>query len=289
MWGRPIPRRTSAPTPQLKKRSTRFGRTNEFDRSSMRSLINNKKGWSRQLGVNNVRQKGFAIDPFLLLLVFVPISIVLEVLHADPVWIFITSALAIILLAGLMGKATEYLAERLGAGLGGLLNASFGNAAELIIALMALRAGLLDVVKASITGSIIGNILLVLGASALAGGIKFQRQVFNRTAATLGVTSLVLSAIGLVVPALFHIVVSDHPMPHEQELSLEIAIVLFVTYILSLVFALYTHKHLYEGSSEENGVHSADEALGVESWSTKKSVTVLLVATAFVALMSEFL
>lgn len=231
----------------------------------------------------------FHIEPLLLFLVFVPVAIVLEMLHADPVWIFTASALAIIPLAGLMGKSTEHLAEHMGAGLGGLLNASFGNAAELIIAVMALRAGLLDVVKASIAGSIIGNILLVLGASALAGGIKYQRQVFNRTAAGLGVTSLVLSAIGLVVPALFHLVTSDAPAPHEQELSLEIAIVLFVTYILSLVFALRTHKHLYSGTPNEDMAHAADEALGVEHWSTKKSVTVLLVATSFVALMSEFL
>ncbi|MBI3797245.1 MAG: calcium/proton exchanger [Deltaproteobacteria bacterium] len=236
-----------------------------------------------------MRIGNFEVRPLLLLLVFLPVAIAMELLHADPVWIFATSAIAIIPLAGLMGQSTEHLAEHMGAGLGGLLNASFGNAAELIIAMMALRAGLLDVVKASVTGSIIGNILLVLGASAVAGGIKYQRQVFNRTAATLGVTSLVLSAIGLVVPALFHIVVSDHPMPQEQELSLEIAIVLFVTYILSLVFALYTHKHLYSGESEENGGHVVREALGVESWSTKKSVTVLLVATSFVALMSEFL
>jgi Ca2+:H+ antiporter len=236
-----------------------------------------------------MRIGNFEVRPLLLLLVFLPVAIVLELLHADPVWIFIASALTIIPLAGLMGQSTEHLAEHMGAGLGGLLNASFGNAAELIIALMALRAGLLDVVKASVAGSIIGNILLVLGASALAGGIRYQRQVFNRTAATLGVTSLVLSAIGLVVPALFHIVASDQPMPHEQELSLEIAIVLFVTYILSLVFALYTHRHLYEGRTEENEAPAVHEALGVESWSTKKSVTVLLISTAFVALMSEFL
>ena len=108
-----------------------------------------------------------------LLLVFVPIAIVLEyVVHARPTWIFVTSCLAIIPLAGLMGKATEHLAEKVGEGIGGLLNATFGNAAELIIAIMALRAGLYDVVKASITGSIIGNILLVFGLSALLGGAR---------------------------------------------------------------------------------------------------------------------
>lgn len=131
----------------------------------------------------------FTVEPLLLLLVFVPVAVVCEMVHADPVWIFVTAALAIIPLAGLMGKATEHLSEQMGAGLGGLLNATFGNAAELIIAIIALRAGLLEVVKASITGSIIGNILLVLGLSALAGGVKFERQVFNRTAVGLGVTS----------------------------------------------------------------------------------------------------
>jgi Ca2+:H+ antiporter len=231
----------------------------------------------------------FEVEPLLLLLIFVPIAIVLEFAHANPVWIFVASSLAIIPLAGLMGRATEHLAERLGAGLGGLLNASFGNAAELIIALVALRAGLLDVVKASITGSIIGNVLLVLGLSVLVGGVKYETQTFNRTAAGLGATLLTLSAIGLVVPALFHFVVRGNPAAHEQELSLEIALVLFVTYLLSLVFALRTHKHLYAGDSVGEPSHAGDEALGVESWSKTKSVVVLLVATAFVALMSEFL
>jgi Ca2+:H+ antiporter len=225
------------------------------------------------------------IDLLLLLLIFVPIAIVLEIMHVDPVWIFVASAAAIIPLAGLMGKATEHLAEHVGAGLGGLLNATFGNAAELIIAFMALRAGLLDVVKASITGSIIGNVLLVLGLSVIAGGVKYQTQTFNRTAAGLGATLLALSAVGLVVPAIFHFVVRGNPNAHEQELSLEIAIVLFITYVLSLVFALKTHSHLYVGEA----THEGEEALGVETWSQGKSVLVLLVATVFVALMSEFL
>ncbi|HXG22216.1 MAG TPA: calcium/proton exchanger [Methylomirabilota bacterium] len=225
------------------------------------------------------------IDLLLLLLVFVPVAIVLEVMHADPIWIFAAAALAIIPLAGLMGKATEHLAEHLGAGLGGLLNASFGNAAELIIAFMALRAGLLDVVKASITGSIIGNILLVLGVSVLAGGLRYERQEFNRTAAGLGATLLALSAIGLVVPAIFHLIMRGHPNPHEQELSLEIAIVLFVTYLLSLIFTLRTHRHLYAGDTAQ----THKEALGTATWSQGKAALVLLIATAFVALMSEFL
>jgi Ca2+:H+ antiporter len=221
-----------------------------------------------------------------LFLVFVPIAIVLEVMHASPEWIFVTACLAIIPLAGLMGKATEHLAEKVGEGVGGLLNATFGNAAELIIAIMALRAGLYDVVKASITGSIIGNILLVFGLSAVVGGAKYSIQSFNKTAANLGTTMLTLSAIGLVVPALFHyVVVGSGTQVSEQELSLEIAFILIVTYVLSLFFTLKTHRHLYAGGHGDD----ADDAMGTEGWSTRKSLLVLLIATAFVALMSEFL
>jgi Ca2+:H+ antiporter len=221
------------------------------------------------------------------LLIFVPIAIVLEyVVHARAEWIFVTSCLAIIPLAGLMGKATEHLAERVGAGIGGLLNATFGNAAELIIAIMALRAGLYDVVKASLTGSIIGNILLVFGLSALIGGARFSIQTFNKTAANLGTTMLTLAAIGLVVPAIFHYLVAGAPVAvAEQDLSLEISIILMTTYVLSLVFTLRTHKHLYAGGHGEE----VDEAIGTQGWSTGKSMLVLLIATAFVALMSEFL
>jgi len=221
-----------------------------------------------------------------LLLIFVPIAIALEyVVHARAEWIFITSCLAIIPLAGLMGKATEHLAEHVGEGIGGLLNATFGNAAELIIAIMALRAGLYDVVKASLTGSIIGNILLVFGLSALVGGARRSVQKFNKTAANLGTTMLALAAIGLVVPAIFHFIVAGGPVVAEQDLSLEISIILMITYVLGLVFTLRTHKHLFAGGHGEE----ADEAIGTKGWSTGKSLLVLLIATAFVALMSEFL
>lgn len=219
------------------------------------------------------------------LLIFVPVAVVLELMHASPIAIFAASAISIVPLAGWMGRATEHLAEKLGEGIGGLLNATFGNAAELIIALMAMRRGLFDVVKASITGSIIGNILLVLGLSILLGGLKYPRQVFNKTAASLGSTLLGLSAIALLMPAVFHIIVVGKPNVREQDLSLEIAIVLFVTYILSLIFTLKTHTHLYSGSLEHNGeAHS-----GGHGWSRGKSLTVLLIATSMVALMSEFL
>jgi Ca2+:H+ antiporter len=227
-----------------------------------------------------------------LLLVFVPVAIVLEVMHASPVLIFVASCLAIVPLAGLMGKATEHLAERLGEGVGGLLNATFGNAAELIIAIMALRLGEYEVVKASITGSIIGNVLLVFGLSVLAGGVRFETQRFNRTAASLGTTMLVLSAIALVVPAVFHLLVQGRLDPaligDEHELSLEISVVLIVTYALSLFFSLKTHRHLYVGEVGE-GVEDEDKALGTHGWSQRLSVGVLLGATVLVAVMSEFL
>jgi Ca2+:H+ antiporter len=223
-------------------------------------------------------------DPLSLLLIFIPIALVLHGVHAPAPWVFGTAAGAIVPLAAFMGRATEHLAGRMGSGIGGLLNATFGNAAELIIALMALRAGLYDVVKASITGSIIGNILLVLGLAVLAGGVKYRRQTFNRTSAGIGATLLVLSAIGLVVPAIFHHIVHGTAAERERQMSLEIAIVLFALYIASLFFSLKTHRHLYTGERAHES-----HAEGGDSWSTRKSVAVLALATVGVALMSEAL
>jgi Ca2+:H+ antiporter len=220
----------------------------------------------------------------LLLLVFVPVALILDhVMHASGLAVFLTSAAAIIPLAALMGRATEHLAARLGEGVGGLLNATFGNAAELIIAIVALNAGLYDLVKASITGSIIGNILLVFGLSALWGGLRRERQSFNSTAASLGSTLLVLSAIGLLVPAIFH-GVAPEASAAERTLSLEISIVLIVTYALSLFFTLSTHKHLYTGDPHAADAHDAGPLP-----SATRALMLLLAATAGVALMSETL
>ncbi len=213
------------------------------------------------------------------MLIFIPIAAILHYTDASPVWTFVASGLAIVPLAGWMGKATEGLASRLGAGIGGLLNATFGNAAEMIIAFQGLRAGLTEVVKASITGSILGNILLVLGLSILAGGLKYKEQKFNRTAASMSATLLALSAIGLMVPAVFHWITGGTTT--EAELSLEIAIVLFVAYVLSLIFALHTHKDLYLGDG-----HAHEEGAAM-AWKT--SIIVLVVATGFIAWMSELL
>ena len=221
------------------------------------------------------------------LLVFLPGTIVCEYgIHASPTVIFIFSCLSIIPLAGWLGKATEHLAEKTGEGIGGLLNATFGNAAELIIALMALQAGLYDVVKASITGSIIGNILLVLGASLFAGGLKYKSQKFNLTGASSLSTMLTLASIGLIGPAIFHYFGGNTIAEFESDLSLEIAVVLVVTYGLSLLFSLKTHKQLFIGDNAKAAEVGAGEHA---SWSLTKSLTVLAVATIFVAWMSEIL
>lgn len=219
-----------------------------------------------------------------LLLVVVPMPIIGHYLNWPPVVIFFTSCVGIIPLAGLMGKATEYLAERVGEGPGALLNATFGNASEFIIAFAALRAGLTDVVKASITGSIVGNVLLVLGASMLAGGLKYDTQVFNRTAATTLSTLLALAAISMTVPAVFR-TMTGHECQSEVGLGLAIATILFLTYCLSLLFSLKTHKHLYVRDIDTE----AQDALGITGWSVKKSMIILLVTTVMIAVLSEHL
>jgi Ca2+:H+ antiporter len=220
------------------------------------------------------------------LLLAVPVAIALEVMHADPLYIFLSSGIAIIPLAGWMGRATEWIAEHLGEGVGGLLNATFGNAAELIIAIFALRAGLHEVVKASITGSIIGNILLVLGLAMISGGAKYTTLKFNRTAASLSSTLLALSAVALIIPALFHQLAGPGRQAQERTLSVEISIILAITYIFSLFFTLHTHKHLYAGGQESE---SDEDVLGMRHVPLWKATVILVAATSFVALLSEFL
>ncbi len=167
-----------------------------------------------------------------------------------------------------------------------MLNATFGNAAELIIAGIALSKGLTNVVKASITGSIIGNVLLVLGLSIVFGGTKYKEQRFNRTAATTSVISLSLAAIGLIIPTIFHRAADRSPGGWsplvEQKLSLGIAVVMFLTYFCMLGFSLRTHKDLFRGAEEQVEERS-------RQWSRSKAVIILFTATAFVALLSEFL
>jgi Ca2+:H+ antiporter len=225
------------------------------------------------------------------LLLFVPIAVLVRIWPQPQkeTVLFICSCLAIIPLAGWMGRATGKLAEHLGHGAGGLLSATFGNAAELIIGLVALSNGLTGVVKASITGSIIGNVLLVMGGSILAGGLKFREQRFNRTAARASTTTLTLAAVALAIPTIFHVTAGERvggwTPATQQSLSLAIAIVLFVTYACMLAFELVTHKQLYLGDPRDSSAESNQSS----SWSLAKAILILLAVTSLVVLMSEFL
>jgi Ca2+:H+ antiporter len=218
------------------------------------------------------------------LLVFVPIAIGLEyVAHEHAVFIFLASALAIVPLAGWMGRATEQIAERTGEGIGGLLNATFGNAAELIIAVAAMRGGLYGVVKASLAGSIIGNILLVLGAAMLAGGLGRSEQHYNAAGVRSQTTMLTLAAIALIVPAAYRGVTRDAGTVALGPLSAWISITLLVVYAANLVFSLGTHRALFTGSA--TGERQPHE----QAWSAPRAVAVLALATAVIAWMSEIL
>lgn len=223
------------------------------------------------------------------LLLFTPLAMILWMADAPDIWRFAASSLAIIPLAGLMGQATERLSERLGPGIGGLLNATFGNAAELILALFALARGLDEVVKASLTGSVIGNVLLVLGASLCAGGMKYRIQRFNKAAAGMGGTLLVLAAVGMLIPAIFHNLIDARSAGLEVKLSVSVSIVLIGMYALSLLFSLKTHRELYQMTADETRTLSMPEPESQSEWSLRKSSAVLGVATGLVALMSEIL
>jgi Ca2+:H+ antiporter len=230
-------------------------------------------------------------EPLYWLLAAIPVTFVVEHLELGSLWVFIAASVSIIPLAGLMGRATENLAETMGAAVGGLLNATFGNAAELIIALVALSKGpeLYPLVKASITGSIIGNILLVLGLALALGGLKYKRQTFNVAAASMGATLLTLAAIGLVIPTLYYYAFSaaaptDVELARVELLSEEIAALLAGTYLLSLVFSLVTHRNLF---SPEDEARPGLEHPHAPEWGRWQSLVVLLVATAGVAVMSE--
>lgn len=219
------------------------------------------------------------------MLVFVPIAIVLEYVASDlHLLVFLMAALAIVPLAGWLGRATEHLAERSGEGVGGLLNATFGNATELIIALSALRAGLYDVVKASIVGSIVGNILLVLGLAMLAGGLRHREQQYNISGARSQATLLTLATIALILPAAYNAVITPRNPQGLQSLSLYISLILLLVYGLFLVYSLITHKSLFSGtSSVEQG---ADQPT---PWSTGRALSVLGVSTVLIAWISEIL
>src|SRR5829696_6441147 len=226
-----------------------------------------------------------------LLVPFIPLAVVLKIAGADAGLVFIVAALGIIPTAALMGLATEELAARSGPGIGGLLNVTFGNAPELIIALFALNEGLQEVVKASIVGSIIGNILLVLGGAMLVGGIGREHQTFNSKAANIQSLMLFLAAAALIMPAIFELVEGRGlPSPGAEivdyggdveGLSVAVALVLIGTYGAGLLFSLKTHRDLFNPPYEDE-----EDTMG---WSVRRSVILLAVAGVAVGVMSEIL
>jgi len=226
----------------------------------------------------------------ILLIICYFLSIFLYYLKMPVTITFFMACLGIIPLAGLMGKATEELAKKRGPVIGGLLNATFGNATELIIAFVALREGYYEVVKASITGSIIGNLLLVLGVSIFAGGLKYKTQKFNKAAVSNSSTLMTIALIGLLVPAVFsHVTKFTEGSVVVEDLSLCVAVLLLIVYFAGLVFSLHTHKSLFSPVSENCGGDTCEEEHCKPAWSTGKSMTVLLVSTVLVVFASEIL
>ena len=242
------------------------------------------------------------IRPVYFLGIFIPVAVALEIAHASPVIVFVAAALGVIPTAALMGEATEHLAARTGPGIGGLLNVTFGNAPELIIAFFALNEGLQEVVKASIAGSILGNILLVLGASMLVGGWRREKQTFNATAAHAQAAMLLLALLALILPALFELINGGGLPPVTEEgagfaescggigpencddlktMSFIVAIILIGSYAAGMWFSLKTHRSLFNPYSEqeEEGEH----------WSVKRAMITLAIAGVLVGLMSEVL
>jgi Ca2+:H+ antiporter len=226
-----------------------------------------------------------------LLVPFIPAAVALELGHASPGAVFVVAAVGIIPTAALMGLATDELAARSGPGIGRLLHVTFGNAPELIIALFALNEGLQEVVKASLVGSILGNILLVLGGAMLVGGLGRDRQRFDRTAAQVQSAMLLLAAAALIMPAIFELV-EGKGLPAVtatrveygstvETLSLLVACVLIATYVIGLFFSLRTHRAIFNPHYEEE-----EQTMG---WSVRRSVIMLAIAGAAVGLMSEVL
>lgn len=223
------------------------------------------------------------------LLVFAPIAVVLNLVGADHLILFAMAIIGLIPLAKLIGDSTEHLATHYGATLGSLLNVTFGNAAEIIISVVAINAGLIELVKASITGSILGNIMLIFGLSLIAGGVKHKEQIFNRENAGLQSSLIFLAIIGLAIPTILSTTVLK-PIDLESQLKLQIlsdvlAIVLICVYVAGILFTFFTHKHLFVAPG------GADEVLEQthNRWSKRKSFLVLGASMVGVVAVSEIL
>jgi len=233
---------------------------------------------------------------FAVLLIFVPISFTAHYLQWDPLVQFGLTCLAILPLAAWIGAATEEIAVVVGPSLGGLLNATFGNAAELIIAVVALRAGLIDVVKASLTGSIVCNLLLVMGLSMFLGGLRYKEQNFQSVVARTNASAMNLAVIALLMPAAVNFTSVGIEEATLQKISIAVAIVLILVYLLTLLFSMKTHSFLYDvGLADVGSVHPEGEAeVDADGHTSHRPnlvlwVSVLLGATAFVAAESELL
>jgi Ca2+:H+ antiporter len=223
------------------------------------------------------------------LLVFAPIAVVLNLVGADHLILFAMAIIGLIPLAKLIGDSTEHLATHYGATLGSLLNVTFGNAAEIIISVVAINAGLIELVKASITGSILGNIMLIFGLSLIAGGVKHKEQIFNRENAGLQSSLIFLAIIGLAIPTILSTTVLK-PIDLVSQLKLQIlsdvlAIVLICVYFAGILFTFFTHKHLFVAPGD------ADEVLeqNHNRWSRRKSFLILGASMVGVVAVSEIL
>lgn len=215
------------------------------------------------------------------MLIFIPISFIAKFMNASPTTMFILSCLSIIPLAGLMGEGTEEISFYSGPKIGGFLNGTFGNATELIISFFALKEGLFDVVKSSIAGAVIGNVLLVVGASMLAGGIKYKTQHFNQKVSEVSSSMLIFAVLGLCIPALFTHTVDPNLLNTRYEgLSIFVALIMIIIYALSLFFSFNTHKDIYSTTQENEGS---------PKWSLGKAITILVLSTIIIAIESEFL
>jgi Ca2+:H+ antiporter len=235
------------------------------------------------------------VRPVFFLGIFIPVAIGLELAHVDsPVLVFGAAALAVIPCAAIMGEATEAIAARTGPGIGGLLNVTFGNAPELIIAFFALLEGLQEVVKASIVGSIIGNVLLVMGAAMFVGGLPRDKQTFSQTAAHAQSAMLTLALAALIFPAIFQLIhggglpgVGEERVDFGSELeklSLGVGIVLLVSYVAGLIFSLKTHRAVF--NPFEKAREGEEEP---HHWSVKRAALFLALSAVAVGVMSEIL
>ena len=225
-----------------------------------------------------------SIKPVYYLLLAIPTAIIASLIGASPIFTFIVACAALIPLAGLIGEATEALAAVTGPKIGGLLNATLGNAAELIITIVALRAGLVELVKASITGSILGNLLLVMGASLLLGGLKNGRQSFSRQSQGTNATMLVLATVALAIPSLFNHTLTGEELSTfiREEISIGVAVVMIIVYILGLYFT-------FRGGDHSALAHAGGHESEAPHWSVRTSVIVLALATGATVWMSEIL